>query len=96
MLSCFLFSTYFDLEQTGKSFGRHYSILASNLLDRFDNDTRTHILIILIRLAIDHSLMTDAVVASELMNTITTLLDSIPAESIDNMVRIAIDSLSPS
>lgn len=75
------------MEQTCKSFEPLSSELLSNMCNRFANDTRKHILILLFRLTVDVSLTADAVVSSELKSTIVALLDVIPAESVEDTVR---------
>lgn len=58
--------------------------------NRFADDTRKHILILLFRLTVDPSLTAGVVVSSELKSTITALLGGIPAESVEDTVQLAL------
>ncbi|KAB8223529.1 hypothetical protein BDV33DRAFT_188887 [Aspergillus novoparasiticus] len=69
----------------------HAALLAIlNLLrgaaDLFSDETREHILSILFRLSLDISLTRDPMVCSELERTIIAVLESIPEETVDNLV----------
>lgn len=64
---------------------------------RFADDTREQILMILFRLTLDVSLTKNNIVCSELEKTITAVLEEVPEESVDQIVRyylFSYDSMS--